>query len=140
MPTDPPQRRSTKQRDAIERAIHDAARPLSAHEILELASTEVGTLSLATVYRTIRLLLDDRDITQVDIPGESVRYEPAGLEHHHHFHCISCDRTIDLEGCPLDVEAIAPKGFDVTKHEITLFGTCDRCTGARDKKKMPRER
>ena len=50
--------RSTRQNAAIRQAIAAAGRPLSPAEVLEAARREVAALGLATVYRTLKALVD----------------------------------------------------------------------------------
>ena len=50
--------RMTKQRNAIQSALYDAARPLLPQEILLSAQQQVPNLNLATVYRNLNLLAD----------------------------------------------------------------------------------
>ena len=123
------ERRSTKQQRAISGALKRAARPLSPGEILELAQEEVPTLSQATVYRAVGRLVEDGEASLVELPGQPPRYElaHAAAHHHHHFCCTSCDRVFDLEGCAHGVDDLAPAGFSVDRHEITLFGICAEC-------------
>lgn len=120
--------RRTQQREIIRDRITGAARPLSVQEIHDLARQELDTISLSTVYRTINLLLDEGEIVEVPLPGEPPRYERSGLRHHHHFHCNRCGRTYDLKGCPdRAIEDLAPQGFTVEDHDLTLYGRCDDC-------------
>ena len=129
--TPPPTARSTRQRDAIRQAIGAAGRPLSPPEVLALARSSVPALSLATVYRNLKLLHDAEQIKVVSLPGETARYEPAGHAHHHHFKCTRCERVFDVHRCPGDLRQLAPRGFVVEHHEITLYGRCASCWAAR---------
>ena len=122
-----PSERNTRQRDAIRQAIVQAERPLSTQEILESANRRVSGIGIATVYRNVKAFLNSGDITSVTIPGDNPRYEIAGRAHHHHFHCAGCDRVYDVHHCPGDFRDIAPKGFRVDRHEITLHGLCESC-------------
>lgn len=119
--------RTTKQRQAIREALSRADRPLSPREILDAATRDAPGMSLATVYRTIAALSNAAEIEPVALPGEPARYELAGKGHHHHFHCRACGRAFDVQGCPGPVERLAPKGFVVEGHEVTLFGLCREC-------------
>lgn len=119
--------RKTRQRDVIWDVIRTAGRPLSAREMLEAGKAQIERLGIATVYRTINLLVDEGRLVPVEIPGKTARFEPAGLKHHHHFYCRDCHRVYELEGCPLGTRVAAPKGFDVEAHDLTLFGRCASC-------------
>jgi Fur family ferric uptake transcriptional regulator len=123
--------RSTRQRDAIREAIGIAGRPLSPLEVLALAQAQVPGLSLATVYRNLKLLLEAEQIKVVSLPGETARYEPAGHAHHHHFKCTRCERVFDVHRCPGELRQLAPRGFVVEHHEITLYGRCSTCVAPR---------
>jgi Fur family ferric uptake transcriptional regulator len=119
--------RITKQSTAILNAIQAAQRPLLAPEILEAAALEVPGMGMATVYRNIKSLVDNGMLTTVHLPGENPRYEPSHHHHHHHFHCTRCDKVFDVHDCPGDMQQLAPKGFTVESHEITLYGACETC-------------
>jgi Fur family ferric uptake transcriptional regulator len=119
--------RKTIQRQAIRDAIIEASRPLSPQEVLDGARGHVKNLGIATVYRTIKSLLAEGAVQAVDLPGEPPRYEPAGKHHHHHFRCRACNKVYEIEGCPKNLKRIAPRGFRVESHDLTLFGVCARC-------------
>jgi Fur family transcriptional regulator, ferric uptake regulator len=123
-------RRRTRQRDHIHRVIREAQGPLTVQEIHERAQEEVSGLGIATVYRTINLLLENERISSVILPTGETRYERADLGHHHHFHCRVCDEVFDLDSCPVripDGDSLG-QGYIVDAHELTLYGTCPRCT------------
>lgn len=123
--------RQTRQRESIRRAIHDADRPLSISEILTAAKGRVSGLGVATVYRTLKTLIREGLIVQVEMPGEPPRYETAGKDHHHHFYCRSCDRVYEVEGCTGDFAWMTPPGFTLEGHEVMLYGRCGDCAGRR---------
>ncbi|HEY0819156.1 MAG TPA: transcriptional repressor [Rhizobacter sp.] len=119
--------RNTRQRSAIRDAIVRAERPLLPQEVLEAAQQDVPGLSIATVYRNLRALQDDGELKVVALPGENPRFEPAGHHHHHHFQCMQCQRVFDVHACPGDLSKLAPAGFTVEDHDLTLYGRCSDC-------------
>jgi Fur family transcriptional regulator, ferric uptake regulator len=122
--------RQTRQRDRIYQVIREAQGPLTVQEILERAQRTVPGLGIATVYRTLNLLQDARQIRTVILPSGETRYELSGLGHHHHFQCRVCDEVYDLETCPVSIpdgNAIG-EGFVVETHELTLYGVCPECS------------
>ncbi|HAA57306.1 MAG TPA: transcriptional repressor [Myxococcales bacterium] len=120
--------RKTEQRAVLKKVLKEADRPLSVQEIFEGAQSELPKIGLATVYRNIKALVEHEWLTVVDLPGESSRYEVAGKEHHHHFHCKTCDRVFEIEGCVGgSIADLTPKGFSLEFHEIILYGRCDEC-------------
>jgi Fur family ferric uptake transcriptional regulator len=130
--------RATRQRAAIRTVIDRSPRPLLPAEILEDAQGEVAGLGIATVYRNLKMLVDANEIRTVELPGETQRYESARHAHHHHFQCRRCTRVFDVHACPGDFASLAPRGFRVEEHELTLYGTCADCAGAaRKAKRLP---
>jgi Fur family ferric uptake transcriptional regulator len=121
---------NTRQRAAIRAAVDAAGRPLSPAEVLTLARRSVPGLGVATVYRTIKALLDEGAVVAVELPGAPPRYEPAGRTHHHHFRCRACDRVYEVPGCAPGIAALTPAGFELEGHELVLYGRCDRCLPA----------
>ena len=119
--------RTTRQRDAIRSVIEAAKRPLSPREVLDAARLEVRALGIATVYRNLKLLLAEGLVEAIALSGDSPRYEVARPGHHHHFQCTTCRRVFDMEGCPGDLRRLAPRGFRVEHHEVTLYGRCADC-------------
>lgn len=120
--------RATRQRQAIEHVFRHVGRPLSPEEVLEQARQATSTLGIATVYRHIRVLLDDGWLKAVSIPGGVTRYEVAGKPHHHHFVCRACNRTLDLEGCQLAPLCERHHGHRVESHELFFYGVCVDCS------------
>ena len=119
--------RATRQNTAIREAIAAAGRPLSPAEVLDEARRHVAALGLATVYRNLKALVDEGAIQVVTLPGEVPRYETAQRGHHHHFRCDTCQKVFDVHQCPGDLAGLAPPGFSVSRHEITLYGQCSEC-------------
>lgn len=121
-------KRMTRQRQAILDCFKASDRPLSVEEILKIAGAIVAQLNLATVYRNLKLLMEEGMIAAVDLPGNNTRYERVGLKHHHHFLCHSCNRLFDVEGCPEGILSLVPQGFKLISHAITLAGYCLECS------------
>jgi Fur family ferric uptake transcriptional regulator len=119
--------RNTRQRSAIRAVLEAAAGPLSPAEIRDGGQAEVRGLGIATVYRAVNELVAAGDISVVTLPGESDRYEIARQPHHHHFQCVACRRVYDIGGCPGDLQRLAPRGFSVEHHDVTLYGRCAAC-------------
>lgn len=120
--------RKTRQREAIRNVFIRVGRPLGPQEILEHAKQDVPGLGIATVYRTIKGLVEEGWLAPIEIPGQSTCYEAADLDHHHHFHCEECGKVYDVPGCPGTLNSMAPPGFEVKSHEVILYGRCDGCT------------
>jgi len=121
------EKRNTRQKAAIREAFLEMNRPLSPDEALECARRHHRSLGIATVYRNIQNLVNERWLQPVEVPGDTTRYEVAGKKHHDHFHCNECGKVFDLDGCLAPAKLKLPKGFRATGHEIFLYGTCAEC-------------
>ena len=128
--------RHTRQRAAIREAIVAAARPLLPQEVLQAAQQQVPGLGIATVYRNLKGLVEEGELRAVHLPGENPRFEATGHAHHHHFQCRQCQRVFDVHACPGDLSRLAPQGFTVEAHDLTLYGRCQECSTARPARRL----
>ena len=127
------EKRNTKQKAAIREAFLEADRPLSPEEVLRGAHRHHPQLGIATVYRNIQILVAEKWLHVVDLPGDTARYEVSGKKHHHHFHCNACGKLFDLEGCVVQAKPKLPRGFRTTGHEFFLYGICGDCSHGRSR-------
>ncbi|TNE52317.1 MAG: transcriptional repressor [Deltaproteobacteria bacterium] len=119
--------RKTEQREAIRRVFQENHDPLSVQDVLDKAQQDVPRLGIATVYRTLKALVDEGWLKVVELPGDTSRYERTGKGHHHHFSCNKCERVFDLEGCLPGIDTLLPPGFLLQSHEFFLYGVCADC-------------
>lgn len=135
--------RHTRQREIIAELIRSARGPLTIAQIHGEAQSRLQNaenpkaVGIATVYRTINLLQEGKQIRAVILPSGETRYESSHLDaHHHHFQCRECTLVFDLESCPVGLPegTTLPGGFRVESHELTLFGICPDCLPARKAK------
>lgn len=115
----------TGQRRVIARVLSDAADHPDVEELYRRAIALDGRISIATVYRTVRLLEENGILERRNFGGSRGRYEPA--EQGHRFHLIDVDtgRVIGLEDPEHEaaMRAIAARlGFDLVSHRLELFG------------------
>lgn len=124
-----PGQRNTQQRTLILSKLQSMAQPLTIHELHESLLEDLPTLGIATVYRTVKLLLDAGLVISVNLPDNHTRYEIADTDHHHHFHCTECNRVFCLDYCPVSLpkDTVLPQGFLVKDHAVTLYGACADC-------------
>lgn len=121
-------KRMTRQRWAILRCFARANSPLSIEEVLKIATEEIPDINLSTVYRNLKVLIEENKIRLVELPGKGVRYEFANNHHHHHFLCGRCDKLFNINGCPKGLDDLIPAGFELHGHSITLNGLCNLCS------------
>ena len=120
-------RRMTKQRMAILKCLSESERPLYVEEILSKASVDIPQINLSTVYRNIKMLVQEEKVALVELPNEKSCYEIADKKHHHYFLCDSCHKVYFINKCPKGLSEMFPQGFNVLGHSITLNGFCLDC-------------
>jgi len=118
--------RLTTSRRAVLEALERAESPLTIEEIWE----SVPDVGRATVFRTVKLLLELGLICRVVLENGSIRYVPATPEHHHHFICNRCGTVEEFQEPAVDEairELAVRAGFRLSGHTLELFGVCSRC-------------
>lgn len=92
-------------------------------------------LDRITLYRTLRTFEEKGVIHKAIDGGEKLKYalcsgrcsEHAHADHHAHFHCDQCGKTICIES--MHTPAVqAPVGFRVSGAYLVLKGTCSTCS------------
>ena len=121
--------RKSGQRDAIVAAIIDQKTHFSVdqlHNCIKQRNPEIG---IATIYRTVKLLLDAKIVKECTIDG-TPRYEIITGSHHDHLVCTRCGSTVEISSEIIEREqiSIAEKhGFELTDHSLVLMGICSAC-------------
>lgn len=115
----------TGQRRVIARVLSDAEDHPDVEELYRRASDLDSRISIATVYRTVRLLEEKGILEKRDFGGGRARYEQSG--HSHHFHLIDVDtgKVLEFENEEHEraMRGIAAQlGFDLISHRLELFG------------------
>jgi len=115
----------TGQRRVIARVLSDAEDHPDVEELYRRAAALDGRISIATVYRTVRLLEENGILARRDFGGGRARYEPT--EHGRHYHLIDVDtgRVIEFEDKEHErlMASIATRlGFDRVSHRLELYG------------------
>ena len=122
--------KSTRQRDLIVREFAGAQGHVSVEELLQRVRAINPGLGYATVYRTLKLMVEG-GLAGVRNFGEGfARYEPLGEDHHDHLICESCGRIVEFHDEELERrqdQIAADLGYRVTHHRHELFGICANC-------------
>ncbi len=109
---------------------------LTAEEIYEIVKADFPEIGLATVYRTIQLLVELDLVESVQLGDGYVRYEIGKFDgeeahHHHHLMCLECGKVISFWDDLLDeLEAriMESASFQVVNHEVKFYGYCKECS------------
>ena len=117
--------RITEQRRIIARVLSEAEDHPDVEALHARASSVDPGISIATVYRTVRLLEEKGILERHDFGGGRARYEPT--EHGPHHHLIDVDTGKVIEFADARHEALAQEiaarlGFQLVDHRLELFG------------------
>ena len=115
----------TGQRRVIARVLSDASDHPDVEELYRRAAALDERISIATVYRTVRLLEEKGILERRDFGGGRARYEPT--EHGHHYHLIDIETGKVIEFSDPEHEALLQKlaaklGFEVVSLRLELYG------------------
>ena len=105
---------------------------LSAEEVHQQLSELRTKVSLATVYRTLRLLANMGFLQELELSEGGRRFELSVDDHrdHHHMVCIRCGRTEEFESEPVlsaGAKAAQLFGFQLIESSLKVRGICSAC-------------
>ncbi len=115
----------TGQRRVIARVLSEAEDHPDVEELYRRAVAQDSRVSIATVYRTVRLLEEKGILERHDFGGARARYEPAEHGHHHHLIDVDTGKVTEFEDPRHEVllqEIAAKLGFQLIGHRLELFG------------------
>ena len=119
--------KATPQRLEITNALY-----LNGHMSIEKLYTimleKFNSISLATIYKNINLMLEAAFIQEVKIPNEKSVYELT-KESHSHAVCRNCNEIMDIALDLSEVESLASKRslFKIEHSDLVLSGLCKKC-------------
>ncbi len=117
--------RLTGQRRAVVRALGDSCDHPNVAELHQRALVYDPQVSIATVYRTVKLLEEVGLIDKHDFGDGISRYEDAEREHHDHLIDIKSGQVIeffDPEIEELQIRIARRLGFELQGHRMELYG------------------
>jgi Fur family peroxide stress response transcriptional regulator len=121
--------RYSPQRETILQIVLLDGSHLSVDEIYKQARAKMPRISLGTVYRNLKTLEENGEITPVQGPEQITFFEP-NRGPHHHFICKSCKSIRDVKEPEIKVciSCIAKKTpLKIDEVITTLYGTCESC-------------
>jgi Fur family ferric uptake transcriptional regulator len=125
------QKRLTTQRRNILTVVLDSSEHLDIEQIRRRASELGEPVSSATVYRTMRMLVDEGIIKERHFKEGVARYEYVEEgEHHDHLICTQCGRVTEFTNDTIEELQIvvADKyGYRMTGHKHEIYGLCHDC-------------
>ena len=129
--------RMTDQRRVIARVLSDAGDHPDAEELHRRAAAVDPRISLATVYRTMRLFEDAGIIERHDFRDGRARYEESPSEHHDHLINVKTGEVIEPIHLPFekiaaswpDREKRRPLSSEEEAHRARIMAALEQCAG-----------
>lgn len=123
------QYKNSKQRERIFQLLCNTDTHPTADWIYSQLKPEIPSLSLGTVYRNLRILMEQGKIRRLENGSSFDRFD-ADLHPHYHFICKLCNQVLDVELPPyarLNSDAEKATGFQIDDHRIDFSGICKEC-------------
>ena len=122
--------RKTTQRDAIIEAAFSTDRHYTADELLDMARGIERTVSRATVYRTLPILVESGLLRELDLGQGRKVYDPNFVDHPHHNHliCLDCQTILEFEDLNMELleNCMAKRmGFTPANKQVRIEARCD---------------
>ena len=118
--------RMTEQRRVIARVLSEAHDHPDAEELHRRAAAVDSRISIATVYRTVRLFEDAGILERHDFRDGRSRYEESPEEHHDHLIDLTSGKVIEFRDEEIErlQQLVAERlGFKLVDHRLELYGT-----------------
>jgi Fur family peroxide stress response transcriptional regulator len=128
---------ATHQRRVIYETVMSLPDHPSPEAIYEKVRKQIPSISLATVYKNIRIFLNSGLFQEVSLHHESLRVE-ANRQPHHHLVCVRCKTITDLDEAelePVRLKSKLPRGFRVQRVAVDVLGICRDCAAKRPRPK-----
>ena len=122
--------RITPQREMIIDTLAHSDTHMTAEEIFNQVRALTQATDIATVYRTLDLLVEEGLACQNDLGGGRVVYITRRHGPHIHLICRQCGHVIDADNEllePLRAWLQERYGFEADLHHISISGVCDKC-------------
>ncbi len=122
--------RITPQREMIIEAIAHSGHHINAEEVFAQVQERTHSVNIATVYRTLELLVEQGLASRIDLGEERVIY--ATYQHGPHIHlvCRQCGQVIDANQDMLSVlnrQLQSEYQFAADLQHISVVGLCSNC-------------
>ncbi len=123
----------SRQRDAIASAFFELGGHVPVDAVVARVREQDPRVSVATVYRTMKLLAECGLAVQRRFGDGQMRYEPATHRHgdaHDHLICTGCGAIVEFESeriSELQLKVARRHGFEVERRRVELYGRCPEC-------------
>ncbi len=117
--------RMTNQRKTIAHILEASDDHPDVEELYARASAQDASISIATVYRTVKLFEEAGILDKLEFGDGRARYEDAEREHHDHLIDMNSGQVIEFVDTEIEAlqEKIAEKlGYKLIGHKLELYG------------------
>ncbi|MDA0677438.1 MAG: Fur family transcriptional regulator [Chloroflexi bacterium] len=118
--------RLTKPRREVTTAIETQADAFTAEDLCE----SLPAVGRATVYRTIKLLVDTGALCKLAMPDGAPKYSLARVGHHHHTVCVRCGKVSDFRDTTVErmLRSLAKEvDGQIVGHLMEVYVDCSDC-------------
>ncbi len=122
--------RVTPQRLFVLEALEQGGGHMTAEEIMRWTVQRYPAINLATVYRTLDLLIEVGLVAQIHLDAGATSFELVGAEPHHHLVCEHCGVITEMDEtmfAALRDRLLATYGFHARPRHMAIFGLCGAC-------------
>ena len=115
----------TDQRKIIAKVMSESDDHPNVDELYKRVTQIDAKISIATVYRTVKLFEESGILTKHDFKGGKARYEELSEDHHDHLIDIKSGQIIEFVDEEIEIlqKKVAEKyGYDLVDHKLELYG------------------
>ena len=121
----------TRQRKRIADVIFTTPGHLSVEDIQNLLRQKKASASIASIYRTLDVLIKSELVVQHRFGQRFKRLEAVREDQHHdHLVCTGCGRVIEFKNDTIEelqVRVAREHDFVTTNHKLDIYGYCTKC-------------
>ncbi len=125
--------KQSRQRNLIVETFYAIGGHVPVERLVAEVRRQEPRVSVATVYRTMKLLAECGLALPRQFGEAQTLYEPAGGRgHHDHLICTACGRIVEFENQRIEAlqrRVARTHGFEVESHKLELYGRCAGCRG-----------